>query len=214
MTVNYGTSIVTSGLQLLVDAANSRSYSGTGSTWTDLSGNAKHVTLLNTPTWNSLGAASYFQFNNGVSNQSATTTLNLGTAYTVSMTSLLLSNSSSFHTYWKSQSNLYPGAFATTNLSYFATNTSGDSIYTSPPNTSVIYDYSWTYDSTTATIYKNGILQKSGTSSGSTATGLEFASNAFATTPINLYRISIYNRALNATEVQTNFNAIRGRYGL
>ena len=77
MTLFHGASIVTNGLQLLVDAANPRSYSGSGSTWTDLSGNAKHVTLVNTPVYNSLGAASYFQFNNGVSNQTATTAVKI-----------------------------------------------------------------------------------------------------------------------------------------
>ena len=39
MAVNYNTSIVTNGLVLALDAANRKSYSGSGTTWTDLSGN-------------------------------------------------------------------------------------------------------------------------------------------------------------------------------
>ena len=36
MSYSYGKSIVTDGLVFYVDAANSKSYSGTGTTWTDL----------------------------------------------------------------------------------------------------------------------------------------------------------------------------------
>ena len=35
----YGPNFVTDGLVLCLDAANTRSYPGSGSTWTDLSGN-------------------------------------------------------------------------------------------------------------------------------------------------------------------------------
>jgi len=48
----YGPKIVTSGLVLCLDAANKRSYPGTGTTWTDLSGNSNNGTLINGPTFN------------------------------------------------------------------------------------------------------------------------------------------------------------------
>lgn len=44
-------SLVTSGLVLNLDAGNSSSYSGTGTTWTDLSGNGNHGTLVNSVTY-------------------------------------------------------------------------------------------------------------------------------------------------------------------
>jgi hypothetical protein len=47
----YGPKIVTSGLVLCLDAANKRSYPGTGTTWTDLSGNSNNGTLINGPTF-------------------------------------------------------------------------------------------------------------------------------------------------------------------
>ena len=52
--VNAGinpSSIVSNGLQLNLDASNPGSYSGTGNTWYDLSGNNKHGTLMNSPTY-------------------------------------------------------------------------------------------------------------------------------------------------------------------
>jgi len=53
----YGPKIVTSGLILALDAGDKASYSGTGTTWNDLSGNGNHATIYNSPTWN---AAGYF----------------------------------------------------------------------------------------------------------------------------------------------------------
>ena len=41
-----------SGLTVALDASIASSYSGTGSTWTDLSGAGNHVTLMNSPTFN------------------------------------------------------------------------------------------------------------------------------------------------------------------
>ena len=44
---------VTSGIALLLDAGNTSSYPGTGTTWTDLSGNGYNGTLTNGPTYSS-----------------------------------------------------------------------------------------------------------------------------------------------------------------
>ena len=54
MGVAYNSSIVTNGLVLCLDAANSKSYPGSGDIWTDLSGNGYNFTLVNGPTFNSL----------------------------------------------------------------------------------------------------------------------------------------------------------------
>ena len=43
--------IVSNGLKLNLDASNPGSYSGTGNTWYDLSGNNNHGTLMNSPTY-------------------------------------------------------------------------------------------------------------------------------------------------------------------
>ena len=43
--------IVTTNLICYIDAANSNSYPGTGTTWTDLSGNGNNFTFTSSPTW-------------------------------------------------------------------------------------------------------------------------------------------------------------------
>jgi hypothetical protein len=50
--------IVTNGLILSLDAADRNSYPGTGTTWTDLSGNGNNGTLTNGPTFNSANGGS------------------------------------------------------------------------------------------------------------------------------------------------------------
>ena len=54
--------IVTSGLLLQLDASNASSYSGTGTTWSDISGNAYNATINGTIPFVSAGQASYFNW--------------------------------------------------------------------------------------------------------------------------------------------------------
>ena len=49
----FGPNIVTNGLVLYLDAGNTKSYSGSGTTWTDLSGNGNNGTLTNGPAYDS-----------------------------------------------------------------------------------------------------------------------------------------------------------------
>ena len=58
MALHHSPRIVTSGLVLALDAADRNSYPGSGTTWTDLSGNANNGTLTNGPTFNSANGGS------------------------------------------------------------------------------------------------------------------------------------------------------------
>ena len=60
--------IVQTDLALFLDAANTNSYSGSGTTWYDLSGNNANAIAVDMPTHVSNGGASYFQFD-GVQNE-------------------------------------------------------------------------------------------------------------------------------------------------
>ena len=53
MATNYNPAIVSDGLALCLDAANTKSYSGSGTTWTDISGKGNNGTLTNGPTFSS-----------------------------------------------------------------------------------------------------------------------------------------------------------------
>ena len=88
MAGNNGPKIVRSGLQLHLDAADRKSYPGSGTTWFDLSGNSRHGTLLNGPVFNS-GNGGYISFDgvdDYVNIPNATNLNNLGSQdFTVSM---------------------------------------------------------------------------------------------------------------------------------
>jgi hypothetical protein len=58
MAFNYSPKIVTDGLVLCLDAANNRSYPGSGTAWTDLSRGGNNGALTNGPTFNSANGGS------------------------------------------------------------------------------------------------------------------------------------------------------------
>jgi hypothetical protein len=58
MSLSHSPSIVTNGLVFCLDAANSKSYPGTGTDWTDLSGNQINGILTNGPAYNSSNGGS------------------------------------------------------------------------------------------------------------------------------------------------------------
>jgi hypothetical protein len=58
MGVYAGPEINESGLVLCLDAGNTKSYPGSGTTWTDLSGNGNTGTLVNGPTYSSANGGS------------------------------------------------------------------------------------------------------------------------------------------------------------
>ena len=85
MGIAYNSRVVVEGLVLALDAANTKSYPGSGTTWTDLSGNENNGTLVNGVGYNSgnLGSLSF----DGVDDYSShpySSLLDLGTQFTIS----------------------------------------------------------------------------------------------------------------------------------
>jgi len=62
MATRYSPAIVTSGLVLCLDAANRKSYPGSGTTWSDLSGNGNDVYASTTISLAQFGTAVAFNF--------------------------------------------------------------------------------------------------------------------------------------------------------
>ena len=58
MSVRYNPRTITDGLVLALDAGNTKSYPGSGTTWTDLSGRRNNGTLTNGPTYSSANGGS------------------------------------------------------------------------------------------------------------------------------------------------------------
>ena len=224
-------SFVTNGALLYVDAGNSSSYSGSGTTWTDLSTNTNNATLNGSPPFTSAGVASYFSFN-GIGTQNATTAsakyVQAYTGKTVFMAARMANNSfnagtfrglfgtaagsRNFNTY------MYSPSSGVYQLHYSANGQGGFS-----SNLPISY-MQWFIIAVTqttgglVTYYLNG--QPAGTNTGVTFAQYANSGNTenIAFTDNYWYGdisvTSVYGRALSNGEITQNFNALRSRYGI
>jgi hypothetical protein len=220
MTINYNPGIVTSGLVFYLDAGNPRSYPGSGTAWYDASGTGNTGTLINGPTYNSanLGSIVFDGVNDyanigtaGFSFGAAAGTL-CGWAKTNT-----ISGGYSWIVSYGTSSTSQSRFIGILNSSYIFGGYGNDITATNVPLNTWFYLVG-VYNGTTAAIYVNGNL----VSGPTTLTWDTVANNAQVgrqTNSIeywngNISNTSIYNRALTATEIQQNFNALRGRFGI
>lgn len=231
------TGLVTNGLQMHLDAGNASSYSGTGATWTDLSGNANHGTLYGAPVYTS-GTTGNFTFTGGSSSgtQSVGTPVLLGaTNFTINM---IVNLSSPQVSYWTA---LWGDDFYNSNKGFWAVftgntsgvlfdsaayyNTSNTVSASDPRNQIVSYDFTL-QNSINAVVYINGILIKSfniNMGNAVTASGLGLYlmtrhkndNSGFENWMAGkLYSVKVYNRTLSQSEITQNYNNIKTRYSL
>jgi hypothetical protein len=241
-TLSGGPNIVTNGLVLNLDAANTKSYPGSGTIWTDLSRGGNNGTLVNGPTFNS-GNGGSIVFDGVDDFVELGDVLDLGTnSLTVNhWLNLPLYSSQVFMS--KALANAQNYRFATgigfptaTNgkLYAFMQGNSGADIV--PYGTTVIPLNTWfmaTYvfdRSSSIKIYYNGMQETlTGDPTISQWNGLDFqsinpfrlaayttANNIGITAPMNgkMGITQVYFRSLSASEVFQNFNATRTRFGI
>lgn len=210
--------IMTSGLVLNLDAANAASYSGTGTSWLDLSGNNNTGSLLNGPLFNSLnsGGIAFDGINDmiqGVSN------VPISNAFTISAWVKHNSVGSAIQRYITISPEIavlrYSGL---TGKLHFYLKTSGTLKHIEISNTISANQYYYvvgTWDGTTATLYCNKVSIGSSTPGGTLDTpSLYNLSSGTESLDGFIYNTSIYNRALSQSEITQNYNALRNRYGL
>jgi hypothetical protein len=212
--------IVTNGLMVYLDAANTRSYPGTGNTWYDLSGSGNTSALTNGPTFNSsnLGAFVLDGSNDYILVNSQANILSK-TAYT-KIAYIYISNFSTVN-------NIISGGFSGQHAFWmFGTvrlNAGHNSIWNTVVGATSLSLNTWyfaavTYSNSTGwKLYLNG--REDGTSVDTTTfTGnQEIVIGAFSSSNNFTGRIAsvqIYNRALTSQEIVQNYNATKKRYGL
>ena len=219
-----GQQIVTNGLVLNLDAANKDSYPGTGTTWTDLSGNANNGTLINGPSF-SIDSGGCIDFD-GIDDSVAGNKPVLS-AVTLEYYCKLTGNSTGGYPHLVMSGNTFIGFVGNTSSARFriAINPgAGYSEITSDLlNPSATFKlYSMTYDGTTVKMFVNGVQQASTMNIASTfelMTGNAYQLSAVTTpsydkAPNKMAAFRIYNRALSATEIAQNYNATKERFGL
>jgi hypothetical protein len=229
MGLNHSPKIVTNGLVLCLDAASQKSYPGSGTTWTDLSGKGNNGTLVNGVGYNSgnLGSLVF----DGVDDLCRTTlpVSTLSSIFTVcvffNLTSLTSSNpnavskrlisadASSGNTKW---------CIGVTPNSDFLFAGSGGSEKTLrfPISLNQIYFVALTHNTSTYSLWLNNetkILNDSSNINASSFGNISIACRPNTTDRLwtgNVFSCSIYNRVLSGQEIQQNFNALKGRFGL
>ena len=219
-----GPQIITNGLIVNLDAANKDSYPGTGTTWTDLSGNANNGTLINGPSFN-IDSGGCIDFD-GI-DDSVTGNKPVLSAVTLEYYCKLTGNSTGGFPHLVMSGNTFIGFVGNTSSARFriAINPgAGYSEITSDLlNPSATFKlYSMTYDGTTVKMFVNGVQQASTMNIASTfelMTGNAYQLSAVTTpsydkAPNKMAAFRIYNRALSATEIAQNYNATKTRFGL
>jgi hypothetical protein len=226
-----GAPVVDSSLKLWLDAAQTASYSGTGSTWTDLSSNAKNYTLSNSPTFNTTlgggvltfaGASSqYANASSTLYNSTSTNAYSIniwvyptGAGQIVSVNGQATPNAGYHYTAME---------ITAGGLIYFGQWTGGmTTVATSSQSLNAWYNLVLTYNGTVATAYVNGVSVGSSTIAWSAPGANTFfslmsqdatkmtASTAYASGSVGAF--SVYNRALSLAEIVQNYNALCGRY--
>lgn len=221
--------IVTNGLVLYLDAGNPLSYSGSGTTWYDLSGNGNNGTIVGA-TFNSANKG-VFVFNNP-SSASGSEYVNMGanfvgqpTAFTVNHFIYLEASQlerTIFSNYESpSDSGWVTGISDSTNnvLKFYLGSTTLFSSTTL--SNQVWYNVAITYDSGNPKIYINGVLDASSSNTINYVAGntLNNQIGRLSGLAIQYFygrigNVMYYNRALSATEITQNFNAQKSRFGL
>jgi hypothetical protein len=214
--------IVTSGLQLYLDAGNASSYSGSGTAWNDLSGNGRNGTLTNGPTYSATnGGSIVFDGSNDFVQCTGSLTVTAATFVTwirrngtqgqydgilfsrgTNTTGMNFQTSNQLGYHWNNAGNTY----------------NWQSGLTIPDSTWCMIAVSVTSTSATAYLCQaSGITTATNTvSHGSSLLdnikiALDSATRYFNG---NIAIAQIYNIALSAGEISQNFQADRGRFGV
>lgn len=231
MSISHYPSIVTDGMILCLDAASLISYSGSGSTWNDLSGRGNNATLINSPTYDSSTNRGLFTF--------AAASAEMATIQAQSSLSVFTVEAwMKFNSFGGRPTAIltqeYPGLSSRINYSIGLNGANGSGAYDGKLNVG-FYDGTWrttsgftpslnvwyhvvmTYNGSTMIQYSNGVLQSSLSYAGTPTTsgGLIRLMRRWDDVDYldgNLSIARIYNRALSAAEVANNYNAMRGRY--
>jgi hypothetical protein len=221
--MQYGPKIVTNGLVLCLDAADRNSYSGSGTTWTDLSGNNKNGELVNSPIFNSSNGGNFLF---GDSINYVITNFISPTSFTWIAWFRAVSISSGFRNIVSVQSPSYMLMLmdATTDYMGFwsSDGLSGQNLNMGPISTNIWYSAAFVREGDSITngykVYLNGYFK------GSANTGIWSSSDFVAIASRinitsqnfrgNISSVQMYNRALSASEILQNFNATKNRFGI
>lgn len=215
MSLGHGVSTVLDGLVMYLDAANPKSYPGSGTAWVDLSSNNNNGTLIAGVTYNAAGYMS-FDGSTGYVSSNFIPDKNNGTITTFFNLNVL-----------KNYNTIFDNNLSVDDWEMWVYNTGVLAFRTNANNSDIRFDISgivannWynvalTWTNTESNIYINSALAGQDTSMGTRIQPAQLNIGGKNNTQLDgkLSNFCVYNRALSAAEIQQNFNALRGRYGI
>lgn len=210
--------VPSSGLLVYIDAGNITSYSGTGTTVFDLSGNGTNGTLVNSPTHSATTNGGVWTFNGSNSYISIPTNIS-ATNYTVIASARYDGGAARRRTISSSGTNWLMGHYFSKSLAYYVSDAGG---WIQASGGTGTFDTSWriyagTKSSTTFQLYANNVLGLTGTAANGTGPngillGGDTIYNEMSNCQVGF--LLVYNRALSTTEMTQVYDAFRGRYNL
>jgi len=216
MAIQYANGkIVTDGLVLCLNAADKNSYLGSGTTWTDISGNGNNCTLNNGASFNGGNGGNIT--NDGIDDYVGSPNMSVGTARTIEIVYNMTSTSGDRGPVWRNdwKERVFPDIIVIINAgsSYYYLN--------GPVNNTSIQNICYSYGGTSVKAYRNGVLIDSQTMNGNMDDstfyynfGYQCAGSTCLYAPCRIYSIKMYNRQLLDTEIAQNYNAQKSRFGL
>ena len=229
MAYNTFIPIVTNGLVLCLDAGNTKSYPGSGTTWADLSSNVNNGTLSGSPAFSPSNGGSFVfdGTNKSISVPKLTTFVNVTQLSMCAWMKRTLSNSAIIISQVESLANDVAFELWNDGYAYFEVGNSQNSYgrvlnnSTSWQFLSMSYNGSLSGNSNRLKAYINGVEQTldfSGTTIPATTgtVNANFVIGSFLIGPTygngNISNVMVYNRALSASEILQNYNATKARF--
>jgi hypothetical protein len=223
MALSYNPKIITNGLVLCLDAANRDSYPGSGTLWNDLSGNRYNFSLVNSPTFSSSNSG-ILTFN-GTNQHSTVTGPSIGTDdYALELWARftsLPSNGVLFDS--NSADNAGDGIMITYsggNLYFRYRGSFTPFVSTASITASTWYHFAMVRNGSTVTAYINGSSIGTFSETARNLSSTRYTIGTYTVRnnfyfPGNVSSLKVYKGVtLGQTEIQQNFNALRGRYGI
>lgn len=221
-------SVVTDGLVLYLDAANYKSYPGSGTAWSDLTINNNNGTLTNGPTFSSANGGSivFDGVDDYVSGSSFTPNFtNKTLSAWVKLNSVSQQGGGVINIQSDSGTIFDAIVYNETNSGWgFGSNSFLRTTWSGVKETST---NNWvnilaTYQNNNYNLYRNGVVILNTTSylaynfnfSSKSLLGYRHTGGTGAFLSANISNAQIYNRALSAGEVLQNYNALKRRFNL
>ena len=233
MAQHYGAlPIVTDGLVLLLDAGDKTSYPGTGTTWTDLSGNGNNGTLSAAAIGTDISGGMDFNGSDEYVSIADSTDWSFGTS-DFAIEWWMKANDTSqtdyagyigtFVDHWSAENWIIMNSTTGTNIRLYAVDASSNEGQLAPYwnlGTTNWYHLCLTRVGDTGYLYSSGIQKETGDLTGKgvdsgdgNALQIGRAGGVYANVNIPIVRI-YKGRSLSVPEVLQNFNAQRGRFGV